>query len=66
MPDEPEEIAAAGRKIVEMLGACAAAPDDVTIGQAADDALRKLEQLLASAERSSGPGARRARNPGTR
>jgi hypothetical protein len=53
MPDEPEEIAVAGRKIVEMLGACAAAPDDVAIGQAADDALRKLEQLLAAAEQAA-------------
>jgi hypothetical protein len=50
MPVDPEEIAAAGRKIVEMLGACAAAPDDVAIGQAADDALRELEQLLAAAQ----------------
>jgi hypothetical protein len=50
MPDDPEEIAIAGRKIVELLGACAAAPDDVATGQAADDALRNLEQLLAAEE----------------
>ena len=45
--DEPEVITAAGREVVEMLGACAAAPDDVETGRAADDALMKLEQLLA-------------------
>jgi len=47
MPDEPDEIAAAGRKVVEMLGACAAAPDDMETGRAADDALMNLEQLLS-------------------
>jgi hypothetical protein len=50
MPAEPEEIAAAGHKLVEMLGACAAAPDDVATGRAADDALRELERLLTAAE----------------
>jgi hypothetical protein len=55
MPDEPDEIAAAGRKVVEMLGACAAAPDDIQTGRAADEALRNLERLLAAgqANRSS-------------
>jgi hypothetical protein len=48
MPDEQDEIAAAGREVVEMLGACATAPDDVRTGQAADDALRNLERLLAA------------------
>jgi len=47
MPDERDEIAAVGRKVVEMLGACAAAPDDVATGRAAD-ALRDLELLLAA------------------
>lgn len=42
-----DEIAAAGHEVVEMLGACGAAPDDVEIGQAADEALLRLEQLLA-------------------
>ncbi|MEU5880010.1 hypothetical protein [Spirillospora sp. NPDC047279] len=46
MTEEPGEIAAAGAKVVEMLGACAAAPDDVEIGRAADEALRELERLL--------------------
>jgi hypothetical protein len=50
MPDEQDEIAAAGRKIVELLGACAANPDDAEIGWAADDALRQLEGLLTTAE----------------
>jgi hypothetical protein len=44
----PDEIAAAGGKLVEMLAACAAAPDDMSIGRAADDALRSLEQLIAA------------------
>jgi hypothetical protein len=48
----PDEIAAAGREVVDMLGACAAAPDDVETGRAADDALMRLEQLL------SGKGSR--------
>jgi hypothetical protein len=47
----PDEIAAAGRKLVELLNACAAAPDDIATGRAADDALKNLEQLLAAAER---------------
>ncbi len=49
MPDEPDEIAAAGRTVVEMLGACSAAPDDEHVGRAADDALRNLERLLTAA-----------------
>lgn len=48
MPDEPDAITAAGHKVVEMLGACAAAPDDTEIGRAADEALMNLEQLLAA------------------
>lgn len=46
MPSNPDEIAATGRKVVEMLGACAAAPDDIETARAADDALRNLERLL--------------------
>jgi len=62
MPSSPEEItapnlpgptaAAAGRKVVEMLGACAAAPDDIETGLAADEALRNLERLLAAGSAS--------------
>ncbi|MFI0482832.1 hypothetical protein [Actinomadura sp. 9N215] len=48
MAEEPDEIAAAGAKVVEMLGACAAAPDDVEVGEAADKALMELERLLTS------------------
>lgn len=48
VPDLPGPTAAAGRKVVEMLGACAAAPDDIETGLAADDALRNLERLLAA------------------
>jgi hypothetical protein len=48
MPDEPDQIAVAGREVVDMLGACAAAPDDVATGRAADAALTRLERLLAA------------------
>jgi hypothetical protein len=43
-----DEIDAAGSKVVELLGACAVAPDDIQTGRAADDALRDLERLLAA------------------
>lgn len=43
-----DEIAAAGRAVVELLGACSAAPDDEETGRAADDALRNLERLLTA------------------
>jgi hypothetical protein len=56
MPDGPAEITAAGLKIIDLMGACAASPDDLAIGQAADDALRNLEQLLATAAKRL-PGA---------
>ncbi len=49
-----DEIAAAGQEVVDMLGACAAAPDDLATGQAADEALRRLEQLLAGPARLNG------------
>ena len=51
----PDEIAAAGREVVDLLGACAAAPDDMPTGQAADDALRHLDRLLLRC--ATGPGA---------
>jgi hypothetical protein len=47
MPDEPDEIAVAGLRVVELLAACAAAPDDTETGRVADDALADLERLLA-------------------
>jgi hypothetical protein len=47
MPSK-DEIDAAGRTVVELLGACAVAPDDVQTGRAADDALRNLERLLTA------------------
>lgn len=49
-----EEIAVAGREVVEMLGACAAAPDDLETGRAADNALRRLDQLLAAGPTETG------------
>jgi hypothetical protein len=47
MPSK-DEIDAAGGKVVDLLGACAIAPDDRETGRAADDALRNLERLLAA------------------
>ena len=53
----PDEIAAAGREVVEMLGACAAALDDLETGRAADEALMRLEQALAASSTETGDGA---------
>lgn len=55
MPDKPDEITAAERKVVELLGACAAAPDDAETGRTADDTLRKLDQLLAAGSTNVSP-----------
>jgi hypothetical protein len=55
MPSK-EEIDAAGRQVVELLGACAAAPDDLQTGRAADDALRNLERLLTAVSTDYSPG----------
>jgi hypothetical protein len=41
-----DEIEAAGQRVFEMFGACAAAPDDVALGQEADRALAALDELL--------------------
>ncbi|WP_169437539.1 hypothetical protein [Longispora albida] len=43
---EQERIEAAGQKVFEMFGACAAAPDDKELGRQADEALAELEGLL--------------------
>jgi hypothetical protein len=48
MSAEPDEIAVAGRKVVDLLAACAAAPDDLETGRAADEALGELDRLLAA------------------
>ncbi len=53
----PDEIAAAGQKVVEMLGACAAAPDDLETGRAADEALMRLDHLLAAGSAETRDGA---------
>jgi hypothetical protein len=50
----PDEIAAAGREVVDLLGACAAAPDDLETGRAADDALLRLDRLLAAGASPAG------------
>lgn len=52
-----DEIAAAGSEVVEMLGACAADPDDPQIGRAADEALMRLEQALAASSSPSEKGS---------
>lgn len=44
----PDQITEAGSKVVEMLGACAEAPDDMATARAADEALSDLERLLAA------------------
>lgn len=50
----PDEIAVAGREVVDMLGACAAAPDDMETGQEADAALMRLERLLSAGPMEKG------------
>ncbi|HXL17314.1 MAG TPA: hypothetical protein VN961_07320 [Streptosporangiaceae bacterium] len=45
-----DNLASAGQRVFELFGACAANPDDVTIGAAADHALRQLDQLIAGAD----------------
>ena len=44
------QIAAAGQRLFELFAACAAEPDSTSVGQAADEALRELEALLAAEE----------------
>jgi hypothetical protein len=43
-----DEITAAGSRVVDMLGACAEAPDDLATAAQADEALDDLERLLAT------------------
>lgn len=43
------DIDAGARKVLEMFGACAGAPDDVELGDAANQALAELDALLAEA-----------------
>lgn len=52
MPDMLDnEIATAGQRIFELFAACAANPDDVETGEAANEALREMDRLLANAGR---------------
>lgn len=53
----PDEITAAGQEVVELLGACGADPDDLATAHAADDALMRLEQLLAARSSLSQKGS---------
>lgn len=48
MSDELDEITEAGREVVELLGACGAAPDDLATARAAEAALLRLDRLLAA------------------
>lgn len=59
----PEEIDEAGREVVEMLGACAAAPDDLETGRAADEALMRLDHVLAAIAADTGGGPERQAAP---
>jgi hypothetical protein len=45
-----KQIEAAGQRLFELFGACAAAPDDEETGQQADRALMELEALLAAVD----------------
>lgn len=49
-----DEITAPGQQLVEMLVACAEAPDDLDVARAADAALRDLELSLAEQRFTSG------------
>ena len=41
-----DEVETAGQRVFELFGACAAAPDDIALGEEADRALATLEALL--------------------
>lgn len=45
-----KQIEAAGQRLFELFGACAAAPDDEETGQQADQALMELDALLAAVD----------------
>jgi hypothetical protein len=42
-----DHVNALGEKVVELFGQCAAAPDDLDVARAADEALWELEEALA-------------------
>jgi hypothetical protein len=54
-----ERIRLQGEEVVELFTACAAAPDDLEVARAADEALRYLEAALAAEE--AVPQLRRSR-----
>ena len=43
-------IAEQGKKVVELFTRCSAAPDDLEVAKAADEALWRLESLLTAEE----------------
>lgn len=44
---EPDHLAAAHMRVLEMFGAFCADPDNAEVGAQADEALRELDRLLA-------------------
>lgn len=46
-----DPLRAAGDAVVESFAACAAAPDDVAVGAAADAALGELDRLIRDRDR---------------
>ncbi|MEU8800814.1 hypothetical protein [Spirillospora sp. NPDC048819] len=52
--DAPGRIEAQGRRVVDLFGACAAAPDDLAVARSADEALVKLEEMLVAADQEDG------------
>ncbi|WP_306749488.1 hypothetical protein [Saccharothrix yanglingensis] len=49
-----QQIGEQGLRVVESFTACGAAPDDLDVARAADEALARLEVLLAEAEAEAG------------
>lgn len=51
-----QQIAEQGLRVVELFTACGAAPDDLDVARAADEALARLEVLLTDAETDADAG----------
>jgi hypothetical protein len=54
MPEQAE-IEAQGRRVVDLFSACASAPDDPQAARSADEALWRLEEMLAAQDRGEAP-----------
>ena len=44
---DPDVVLRAGARVVELFGEVGAAPDDLAVARAADEALQALDELLA-------------------